>query len=184
MKRTLKNIVIGILMVALILGTAAIAEIDLSGMTDEEINTLIEAAEEELSKRNEDKGKDTDGYLVCDFHGMTITATDFRVDEDGYLVMTLLTENNSEEYDYKLLINMGHYSINGWETKGSQTKENLLTDFFIGKGSKLKRDMKLDMELANVETVEEIENIRFSFEVHVSPINKDVYSEPITINLK
>ena len=168
----MKKIVTIILALILICSVALSEGIDWASMTDEEITAIIEAGQAELKSRS---GGEPEEIVIMDYNGLTITASNFHVEDtllykDGALVFDVVIENNTDKsYD----ITGTDISINGWTVDAL-----IYVDIMAGK--KTKDVFKLDLGGADCKSLEDVQEIEFIFNVCDEDFNIDT-SAPITV---
>lgn len=168
-----------ILLTVFLLCTTAYAEgIDWASMTDEEIQAIIDAGQEELHSRKGSEGEsDADTKIILDYDGLTVTVTDIHVESDwmytdGALVVDVVIDNGSNR-NYGA--NGTTVSINGWQVDS-------LAYFEVKAGKKMKDSFKFNLADAEISTLEEVESIEFVFTVFDDDYNY-IEQEPTRIDL-
>ena len=171
---------LAIFVVVMLLCTFAFAEnIDFSGMSDVELNHLIEAAQAELKSRSgEETTANSDDMVILDHNDLTVTIKDLRVESDwlygdSALIIDVVEVNNS---DKKLNFNGSTISVNGWQVDSSAYGE-------LEAGKKSKGTFKLKLEDADISSLEEVKELEFVFTVFDDDLNFEELS-PVTIELK
>ena len=107
----MKKVLVAILALFMLFGsTVGFAEgIDLSGMSEEELKNLIDAARLEMTKYHP---VIEEGMILYEDENIKMTYTGtMEIDMFDQLVLKVIVENNSE---HNLIISCGNVSCNGW----------------------------------------------------------------------
>lgn len=155
---------------------AAIAEgIDVSTMTDEELHAIINAARNELTKRELVAAGD---LVVVDQDDVQIYMTgnnEMKAFDDGgvWLYIEFVVVNNT---DTTVNPFVGKSIVNGWDVHGDGMGKT-------SAGSRQKVTMRMRVSDGEVSSMEDIEEIVVSFELYDSD-NSEMISktEPVTIH--
>lgn len=172
MKRTLA-LLFALLMLC---GTCLAEGLDYPSMTDEQLHAVIDAARNELSKREQIAAEKT---VLFEQDGVTIymsgdyTVRESMVGDAVYLEIELVVVN---ETDRNVGISIENPSVNGWDVS---------VPFLSGVSAqkKAKDTLKLNVADAEVKTAEDMEDLTLSFRLY----DKDSYKtfsegEPITLH--
>lgn len=158
---------ISVLLVALLLICAvATAEApDYASMTDEELNTILEAVQVELDSRASADAETggmvpaegtivaDEGAVLIDQDGVQLTLTGDNAVHGVGLWMGAIVTNNSD-VDVSVIID--NASINGWEVSG-------LATFNTSSGNKQKDNIVFELNDSGVTSLEDIEELYIEF---------------------
>ena len=148
-----------IMLAVLLLFSAACAE-DFSGMTDEELYNYINLARTELLSR---KAKtDEKVYVVNDDNIEIYLTGKKKMDYDGFKLEIVFINKTDKD----LGAHFTHTVVNGWETSSS-TFINL-----IGAGKKIKDEIEINLEDADLSDYKEIEDMEFEIRIYDSSFNE------------
>ncbi len=152
-------------------------EFDYSKMTNEELQTIIDKATEELNNRKSNSANEyittEEGWLVSDRDGVKITVTNHYSIEKSYntpyldIYIYIIIENKS---DNEVQVNINNMSINGW-----QVSDDIVWDEPVKPGLKSKQKHGLNLDDANVSNIEDIDVVEFSFVVKNYTTGKLLY---------
>ncbi len=172
MKRTLA-LLFALLMLC---GTCLAEGLDYPSMTDEQLHAVIDAARNELSKRElvldgktllfEKEGVSV--YLTSDFKADTIVTDSWH-----YMRASVIVVNDS---DLNVRVGIDSMSVNGWEVSCTGFSS-------VAPGKKSKDELYFNALDTDVTSVEEIETVEITFRL----ANADTYMyfadvEPITLH--
>ena len=153
----MRKLVVMIMVVLMVFGGVACAEeIDLSGMTEDQLVALIDDARLELTKYHPSVA---DGSVLYEDENVCITLTGApEVDDYGSLMLNVVVENHS---DHNLGIVLENVSCNGWAIfdgyvsapAGKKAKETF--DFI---------NAVTDADLASGEDVQDVEGVMRYFD--------------------
>lgn len=142
--------------------TAFAAEIDLSGMSAEELNALIIQARSKLMELQ--FYQDTD-QPIYDDNGVKVTIRDWELDNKTFL-LNIVVENNTNE---SIAVFFRDTSLNGWMIgeAGSQ-------DIDAGKKKKVTCTYFNVDEKAEVKSSDELEDISFKINIYKMSDRTDI----------
>ena len=152
---------------------------DFSEMTDEELRSIIDQATNELNDRSKNDGgyKTSDeGWIVLDEGDIKITvAGNFEIKEwfgTPYLDVKAIIENGSQS---EIQVCIDNASINGW-----QISDDGIWDEPVKPGLKNRASYGLNLNDAGVNSIHEIDEIKFLFIVKSYPDGKTLYETGTT----
>lgn len=172
MKRTLA-LLFALLMLC---GTCLAEGLDYPSMTDEQLHAVIDAARNELSKRELVLDGKT---LLFEKEGVSVYLTgdfkedSFTTDSLHYMRAEVIVVNDS---DLNVRVGIDSMSVNGWEVSCSGFSA-------VSAGKKVKDELYFNAVDTDVTSVEEIETVEITFRLS----NADTYKffadvEPITLH--
>lgn len=143
----------------MLIGSVAVAEsIDYASLSDEELHAIINAARNELTKRELVADEKT---VICDQDDVQVYLTGRYKWNEGsnesiYLVLEAVIINNSQ---YELSISIDSISVNGWDVwAGGPGTTNA--------GKKKKGEFNIKVSDAEIKKFGEIEDIEFHLELY------------------
>ena len=171
----MKKLVSVVLSLLLVFSFAS-AEVDLSSMSyaalsNEDLHAVINAARNELLKRELVSGEKT---IIFDQDGVQVYLTG-KNKAGKYLKLGAVLINNSDVTVSLDAVN-NHASMNGWEVYCSA--DDLAK---TGPGKKQKGDITLNAEDAEVVSLEDIEEIEFTFTLKNVDTRKDISTAPTVV---
>lgn len=144
---------------------------DVSAMTSEELQGLIDAARNELLSR---ELADGENIVLVDQDGVQVYLTgDYEIEaySSTYLYMTAVVINNTDHM-------VGFYAkiatINGWDVDFTGTVD-------VSPGSKKKAKLEWRISDADISTFEEIEEMKLSLQVYDSSTYDEICDTEPTI---
>lgn len=171
----MKKILVLLLAVLLAFCAVATAETDYSSMTDDELHTMIDAARNELVRRELTASADT---MLFDHDGIQCYLTgNYEIKEWGegkhvMLLETVVVNNTDVMMDVRI---DGCY-VNGWEVYGGIIQK---TDA----GKKQRDTFEIRLYDADIHSYEEIQDIDFTFKVTKSDDYSMIFQlDPITVH--
>ena len=163
----MKKLIALIVVVMMVFSFAAHAEIDLSMMTDEELNELINNAIVEQWRRKYDSARYyTDSWVYDGEDGLR-----FRLSSDvdtlgSNMIMTLEVDNGTDEGIYLFPTKM---TVNGWDVEGNCYDE-------ISAHGKRRCSLYFDMNQADIRGLSDIQLLAISFSVTRSYDYSELYT--------
>ena len=171
----MKKILVLVLAALLALCGVATAEADYSAVSDDELHTVIDAARNELARRELTASADT---VLFDQDGVQCYLTgNYEVKEwgEGKHVMQLEAVVINDT-DVTVNVSIEACYVNGWEVYGGLIQK---TD----PGKKQKDTFEIRLFDADIHSYEEIEDIEFTFKVANSDDYSVIYKlDPITVH--
>ena len=138
---------ISLILALTLLGSLALAEADLTTMTDDELHALVDGARRELTKRELVAGEK---LVLIEQDGVTLylTGANRNTNDFTYLGAVLVNDN-----DFPVLVTADEFSANGWDVWcGGFDKTE------AGKKKKGEITFKsVDAEIADLSEIEDIE---------------------------
>lgn len=165
------------LALALLLCSCALAEgLDFASMTDEELQTVIDTARNELTNRQLIYAENT---VLIDQDGIKLYLSgknDFRLrEESAYLELGTVLVNDS---DKNVSILVDDLYVNGWRISA-------LGGGHADAGKKDKSTLDMNLFEAEITAFEDIEEMEFTFRVYDSDSYDDILvCDPITVQFK
>ena len=149
----MKKLVIVTLILALILPAIALADLpDVSGMTDQELKDMINAASTELMARNT---TEPEGTLLYEYDGISLYQTGDAYIKRGYIHVPAVMINNRSQSSH---IDMENVVCNGWECSGS-------IGTYVSENAKKRVEIEINVNDANITSLDEIESLKFKWTV-------------------
>ena len=157
--------ILTVVLALLLLCSSCLAEgLDYASMTDTQLHDIVDAARNELTKRElVAEGKtllfERNGvsvYLTSDFK-----ADSFHTDSMHFMRASVIVVNDS---DINVRVGVESMSVNGWEVSNSGFSS-------VSPGKKLKDELTFNAVDTDITTVEEIETIEITFRLS----NADTY---------
>ena len=163
---------LAILFAALLLCGSCLAEgLDYASMTDDQLHAIVDAARNELAKRELVAEGDT---LLFEKDGVSVYLTsDFEANSYGRMRAKVVIINDS---DKNMGVGIDSLCVNGWEltTLGFST---------VSAGKKSKDELYFDGEDAEITSVEEIETIEITFHTYDGDTYQTISKiDPVTLH--
>lgn len=150
---------------------SALAELDLSTMSDEELTTLIADAQQELNSR-----KTTDQAeqpVLYDDNGVKWYITGYDMSSwSSYLTINCVVENES---NVDITLSVDTLTVNGWDVSSWFYAQ-------VSAGKKTKEELSFDFEDASISGVDEITSMEATFRIYNSNTYKDIDEQHITFS--
>jgi hypothetical protein len=163
------------LILTLLLCGAALAEIDYTELTLDELNSVIDHARAEIERRG--LTDDPENTLVFDSAGVTITITGVDVDARHWSYSPALVVHTTivSSLDFGIEGYIDRAVINGWEVGATGHID-------IAAGHKKKQDFYFDLAAAEVETYDQIESLELSFCYALADVGHFTVTKPVTVH--
>ena len=164
----MKKILSLILTLFLLMPVFANADLDVSAMSDQELKDTIAACSAELRAR---ATVSPDWVLLFEYRSVKVYQTgDAEIDRFGRLIIPVAIIN---DMDYPVLISIQDAKCNGWEifSDGCSTKTG---------NSKVKDILTFDIRDANIESIDQIDSLTFSWWFINRDNTKDSFTDEYT----
>ena len=148
---------------------SALAELDLSTMSDDELTALIADAQQELNSRK--ATDETEQPVLYDDNGIKWYITGYDMSSwSSYLTIDCVVENES---NVDITLSVDTLTVNGWDVSSWFYAQ-------VSAGKKTKEELSFDLEDANISGVDEITSMEAAFKIYNSNTYNDIDEQHIT----
>ena len=171
----MKKFVAVLMAVLMMISAFAMAEtVDVSGLSDTELQAIIDAANAELAGRSAAPADDGKTILFEQDNVQVYLTGNYEVwgSDTHYLDLQAVVVNDT---DVPITVSVEMCSVNGWGVYASGI-------YTTNPGKKQKDDLSINISDAEISTFEEVEEVEFQFKVYNSDTYDDMFkTDTITL---